>query len=98
MFRLIRVHGGGLNESAVRTEVPVQDSQRGPASDRGIDTAADIFVVDFVVIVLLQDSVPVDREALLVQQGLELLQQSPETSRIVEVLHQVLARRTDISQ
>ena len=95
-----QMRGGGrlLEHGAVGTEIAEQDHRAAFAGQRHAERANDVLVEALRLAHVVGDRPAVDRERVAVEEREQLLEDNRQAAGVEEVLHQILARRSQVDQ
>ena len=88
--------GGLFDDGAVGREVAIEDGSSSLGVERRIQGPDQVPVTDCRALHVLLQCPSADGERIAMQQWQEFLHDAREPSRVVEILHEVLARRLDV--
>ncbi len=93
-----RLRRGRLDHRPVRREVAAQHGEAVPGDERRFERQDHVIVEDFGTGDVLAESLAVHCHRLPMQQTAEAGEQRAQSAGVVEVFHQVLARRPDVRE
>ena len=90
--------GSWFNHCSIRSKTAPQDGRSSGSLHRIVQIADDILFINFCIPDVFSKTFPVYRQSLEMKGFLQLLEESPQSSCVVKVLHQVFPGRSQIEK